>query len=327
MFRLRSHFKMQVVFFLVSIFLPLIYILFPTHDNQACFEKTQEESKDKSFTLIGAPAPRSGTNFLFRLLLSQNAFWVCPSWDVTEFPFVRSINSLESVVSAILQARHPDDVYVGHIAGARMASRIRESLGRALVSQQKERASETSSGQVLAHTPDHNTFSLASFRDYFPRPTNHVIFVVRDGRDTVDSMHRAFHIPIRLAAIKWNVGALLVAKKHRSDAFGSFLIKYEDLVASPITGVLRVFSFIGLNRESIDREAALAASRISYGATDALAKGHYDYGKRSKQASEHHHWTEWSQQELSTFWQEAGDGMRALAYEAETSRMANATNW
>lgn len=194
---------------------------------------------------------RSGTNFLFDLLLKHPACGApAPIWE--DF-FTSQLDILDTYVRSVSgwwdKGWKVDDDSV---------LRIRRHLGAGIVNFLQE---QTGGKRIVTKTP--SVKNLQRFFDYFPNA--HLLILVRDGRSVVESGIRSFNWHRDAAIHKWADAARTIesfdasqsAKPSRGECL---VVRYEDLWLNMEAELDRILDFVDLPKDSYDFSAAAEMS-------------------------------------------------------------------
>jgi hypothetical protein len=188
---------------------------------------------------------RSGTNFLFDLL-RLHPDCGAPSTNWEDF----------LVDKSDLLIRYVSSVYSGwrrRGTGQEVEALLYEQLGNGLISVLASRIKEK---RVVTKTP--SVRNLGHFFKLFPRA--YLLILARDGHSVVESRVRTFGESYETAMRKWAEGADTILR-FRQSADGSngryLIVRYEDLWNEPEKELRRIFTFLGLDSDKYDFNAAV----------------------------------------------------------------------
>ncbi len=256
---------------------------------------------------ILAPLPRCGTNFLWDLLrLHQDcAAGRSPIW---EDYLLKNSGPLVDFVDA---AQRSWDRVWGPTEHLR--AELKRSLGDALV-------------QFLTVEPDRRLLTkspaldnLEYFFDFFPAA--HLILLVRDGRDVVDSGITTFGWDLEDAARAWAAGVDRVTKfTTRTDVPDAqcSVVRYEDLVQRPVDTIAWLLQALDLAPDRFDF-AAIDSMPVRGSSThrgEGRVHVHWDPIPRDATFSPIRRWHSWDDRSSQLFSAVAGPQLRHLGYEA-----------
>lgn len=191
---------------------------------------------------ILSPARRSGTNFLYNLLLRTELFaQPTPALTAEDFLLAKS-DLLFDYMDALAgeweqQTGESKDT-------RRVKSEITRRIGEVLISTIRTETARP----TLLKTPW--IFNLARAFDLFP--DCRIILLVRDGRDTCESTVRSGYARDHLHSFAtWAAHVRVMQKaistfEEQGRSGSVHLIRYEDVVEDPQGSLRRIFDFLGL---------------------------------------------------------------------------------
>ncbi|HEX6207478.1 MAG TPA: sulfotransferase [Actinomycetota bacterium] len=250
--------------------------------------------------------PRSGTNFLWDLLLLHPdcAAAVEP---VREDLFLDHSDHLISFIEAIQDAWDPR----WGAPGPELTRRFHASIGEGLIS-------------FLWSDPDRRLLtkspSVRHLRRFFAFfPTARLLILVRDGRAVTQSCMDTFGWGFERAARAWAEGADEIERFGRTNAERSDrwrLVRYEDLVDDLETELPGILDFVGLDPGAYDMEAArnLPVRGSSHFFGPGHSSVHWEPVRKEASFAPNERWRSWSPRQLERFEWIAGHGLRALGY-------------
>jgi len=188
---------------------------------------------------------RSGTNFLFDLLRLHPDCGV-PSVKWEDFLLDKS-DLLVRYVSSIFPGwrRRGTDPEV--------ENSFYEHLGNGLISLLASRVKEK---RVVTKTP--SVRNLDYFFHFFPRA--YLLILIRDGRAVVESRVRTFGESYETAMRRWAEGAETILRFLETSQRANLnfsIVRYEDLWNEPERELRRIFSFVGLDADKYNFDAAI----------------------------------------------------------------------
>lgn len=203
-------------------------------------------SKSPQLVFLLGSGPRSGTNYLFRLLLKHPE--VKPMKLGGEDFLLYFSNHLMDFTQKVSDIWNPS------------WGNDRESLNKALGSgleQMLGLSSDTKEKVVLAKTPlagnSENVFELF--------PNAKVILLVRHGKDMIESYIKSFNSSFDVALWRYASEAnsiIKFRKKFKDFEDEKFIVlRYEDIVQNIESEIERLLSFLGLPADSYDMQEAL----------------------------------------------------------------------
>lgn len=255
--------------------------------------------------------PRSGTNFLWDLLLLHPDCSRARA-PVREDLFLDHSDHLHAFTETVRAAWDPD----WGTFGPDMPSRLRAGLGEGLVSflwTDREHRLVTKSPSVR---------HLERFFDFFPWAR--LVILVRDGRSVVQSTISTFGWDFDRACREWAEAADTIRLFQRDQAGRANqwrLVHYEALVDDTDGQLRSLFEFLGLEAARYDFDAARSLpvrGSSAFGRVD----GEVHWAPVAKDASftPKERWRSWSAAQAARFEWLAGDQLRALGYAAPPRR-------
>jgi protein-tyrosine sulfotransferase len=253
--------------------------------------------------------PRSGTNYLWQLLLQHPG--CAPGRDpIREDFFLECSDHLASFVADA--SGHWDPMW-GSVDDPTLGDLLR-SLGDGLVSYlwvDPER-------RLVAKTP--SVARLDRFFSLFPEAR--LIVLVRDGRSVAQSCMSTFGWDLERAARNWARAADTIERFESAAALPAdryVRIRYEDLLDDLDVSVARVLSVCGLDPERYDLEAARAlpvrGSSSYFGAEHRSV--HWDPVPKGPDFEPRRRWSSWTEAMHERFGWIAGAQMRRLGYDSD----------
>lgn len=256
---------------------------------------------------ILAALPRSGTNFLWDLLRLHDdcAPGRSPLW---EDYLVKNSHHLSDFVDA---AQGSWDPVWG--ATASLRPELMRSLGDALI------AFLTIEPDRRLVTKSPSIENLDDFFDFFPAA--HLVLLVRDGRDVVDSGMKTFGWSLEESARAWADGVTRITRfSNRTDIPHDqcTVVRYEDLFEDPVTAMSRLLQRLGLNPAGYDfgavRQLPVRGSSTYRGADRSAV--HWDPVPRGASFNPVRRWKHWDVRSRSLFSSIAGVQLRDLGYDS-----------
>ncbi|MDZ4699832.1 MAG: sulfotransferase [Rhodothermales bacterium] len=253
--------------------------------------------------------PRSGTNFLHRLLCQHPDCGAINTTPVREDYLLHHIEGLNRYVGRLRwQWGHwgADEGFVQALAD-------RLGLGAAAFLK-----SLSGARRIVTKTP--SVANLNLFARYFRHSP--LLVIVRDGRSVVASGMSGFGWKFETATREWAAAARAIARfRERGDsaAFRFQVVQYERLSAETSASLQDIFTFLELDANRYDFEKA--GQTPIYGSSFESKEGealtwkpkekpaNFDAGAR---------WTSWSRFQRERFDWLAGDELTSLGYERET---------
>ena len=249
--------------------------------------------------------PRSGTNFLWDLLL-LHPDCARSREPVNEDLFLDHSDHLVRFVEAVRAAWHP----AWGTYAADLPDRLYEGIGEGLVSflwTDRERRLVTKSPSV-AH--------LERFFRFFPWAR--LLILVRDGRSVVQSAMDTFGWDFDRASRAWSEAARAIhrfqqAESARADRWR--IVRYEDLLDDPEGQLRTVFEFLGLDASRYDFQAAHTLP-VRGSSAFGRQRGNVHWETVAKDASfaPKERWRSWSDAQSERFDWLAGEQLVAFGY-------------
>jgi hypothetical protein len=265
------------------------------------------ESERADPIFIHGIMPRSGTNFLWDLLLLHPD--CAPARDpVREDLFLDHSHHLTTFVEEVRAAWDPR---WGNFAPD-IPERLYAALGEGLVSflwADHDRRLVTKSPSVR---------HLGRFFSFYPRAR--LLVLIRDGRSVVQSSMDTFGWDFDRACRAWAEAADEVrrfqqAETARSDRWR--LVRYEDLVDDTEGQLRPILDFLGLDPTRYDFEAARSLPVRGSSAFGRQGSGvHWEPVAKDAGFAPKERWRVWPAERLERFDWLAGDQLRSLGYTA-----------
>ncbi len=249
---------------------------------------------------------RSGTNFLSELLRLHPD---CGTPDPIHEDFIVSRSDLlVRYVRKVVESWGPD----WGITKAHATSLMRHLGDGALAFLQ----SHTDRPRLVTKTPNPNNIGNISFL----LPEVHLLILVRDGRDVVESTMRGFGTDFESALDNWVNGAELITRFQRERGparMSHLLLRYEDLVRDTEAEIARVFAAVALDPAAYDFEAAknlpVYGSSTDRGGDEAEV--HWRPVAKTPDFQPIGRWAEWDEKRRRAFKARAAELMAALNYD------------
>jgi protein-tyrosine sulfotransferase len=249
--------------------------------------------------------PRSGTNFLWDLLLLHPD---CARGrvPVQEDLFLEHSDHLMAFAEAARDAWDPDWGTFGPDLMAQMYAGIGEGLVSFLWIDRDRR--------LVTKSP--SVQHIERFFTFYPWAR--LVILIRDGRSVVQSAVSTFGWDFDRACRHWAQAAQTIChfqhtQTARADRWR--IVRYEDLV-DDVEGELRsLFGLLGLDESRYDFEAA--RNLPVYGSSDFGRRGgavHWKPVEKDASFTPKERWRSWSEAQLDRFEWLAGDQLRALGY-------------
>ncbi len=255
--------------------------------------------------------PRSGTNFLWDLLLLHPDCSRARD-PVKEDLFLEHSGHLAAFVEAVRSAWDPN----WGTFSADLLERLHAGVGEGLVSflwTDRSRRLVTKSPSVR---------HLDRFFKFFPRAR--LLILVRDGRSVVQSAMKTFGWDFDRGCRAWSEAAQTVHRFQQTESARADhwrLVRYEDLVDDPERQLPAILEFLGLDVTRYDFEAA---RRLPVRGSSAFGrdtgKVHWEVVARDASFAPKERWRQWSAAQLERFDWLAGEQLVDLGYAASRRR-------
>jgi hypothetical protein len=253
--------------------------------------------------------PRSGTNFLWDLLLLHPE--CAPAIDpVREDLFLEHSDHLVAFTEAV---RASWDPRWGDFP-PELPDRLHAALGQGLVSFLRTDAER----RLVSKSP--SVLNLDRFFTFFPDAC--LLLLVRDGRSVAQSCMDTFGWEFERAARSWADAADEIVRFRETHAHrrGQWcLVRYEDLVDDLEAEMLRVLGFVGLDPTAYDFDAArdlpVRGSSVHRGPDPSSV--HWNPVPKDATFAPKDRWRSWSPDVMERFAWIAGEQMAALDYGIE----------
>jgi hypothetical protein len=252
---------------------------------------------------------RSGTNFLWRLLLLHPD--CAPQVEpVREDLLLEHSDHLLSFLQSVQAAWDPR---WGEVT-SELQDRLLAALGDGLVSFlwfNRERRLVTKSPSVV---------HLERFFRFFPEAR--LLVLIRDGRAVTQSAMDTLGWEFERAVRRWaqgadEIGRFRLANRHLSERWR--LVRYEDLVEDLDRELRAILTFAGLDPDRYDfdaaRELPVQGSSSFFG--PGRSSVHWEPVKKDSSFDPIRRWRSWTPKELERFEWLAGAQTRALGYESK----------
>lgn len=194
--------------------------------------------------------PRSGTNFLHRLLITHPD---CVSCHAYESYVLERIDRLQTYVQETHQKWCQQRPIMPELFHACLGKGITNYLYQMT---QCYQSIDVARQRLVIKTP--SVENLESFFQFFP--DSQILLVVREGRAVVESHARSFDSDRVQIMHDWAAAAGKIAKFTQQESAHSqqvLVVRYEDLHMQTAKEVGRVLDFLNLNKSDYDFESAL----------------------------------------------------------------------
>ncbi len=259
--------------------------------------------------------PRSGTNFLWDLLLLHPD--CCRGREpVNEDLFLDQSDHLVAFSDAVRAIWDPRWGTFGPDLPERLLAGIGEGLISFLWSDRSRR--------LVTKSP--SVRNLDRFFSFFPQA--HLLILVRDGRSVVQSAIDTFGWSFDRASRGWAEGARTIrrfqqAESARADRWR--IIRYEDLVDDSERQLRTIFEFVGLDAARYDFEAAHNLPVRGSSAFGREKGGvHWATVPKNEKFAPKERWRSWPPSRLERFHWIAGRELADFGYDAAPLRFSDA---
>ena len=256
--------------------------------------------------------PRSGTNFLWDLLL-LHPHCSGPVEPVREDRFLEHSDHLVDFSTSVQASWDPS----WGTFGDELPARLHAGLGAGLLS-----FLHVGSGRRLV-VKNPSVRHLDRFFDFFPNA--HLLVLVRDGRSVTQSCMATFGWSFERAAHAWADAADAIQKfrmTHSALADRWQLVRYEDIVEDLENSLRSILEFLDLDLNGYDMSAArnlpVRGSSVFFGPGRSSVS--WDPVEKDDTFAPKERWRTWPAHWLDRFEWIAGDQLRAFGY--EVSRLA-----
>lgn len=252
--------------------------------------------------------PRSGTNFLWDLLLLHPD---CsrPVEPVREDLFLDHSDHLLAFAAAVRGAWDPSWGDLGGDLPVRLQSAVGSGLLSFLTVDRGRR--------LVAKNP--SVRHLERFFDFFP--TAHLLVLVRDGRSVTQSCMDTFGWSFERSARAWARAAdeirwFRLVHARRSNQWQ--VVRYEDLLDDLVNRLESILHFVDLDASRYDMEAArnlpVRGSSVFFG--QGRSSVNWDPVEKNGTFTPKERWRSWPPHWLDRFEWIAADQLRAFGYDA-----------
>ena len=251
--------------------------------------------------------PRSGTNFLWDLLL-LHPDCAPPVNPVREDFFLDRSDHLVAFAASVQSAWDPR---WGEFS-AELRERLQASLGIGLLSFLRV----DNSRRLVVKNP--SVHHLDRFFDFFPAAR--LLVLVRDGRSVTQSCMDTFGWSFERGARAWAHAADEIQRfqvTHAATADRWQLVRYEDLLDDLENRLPSILRFLDLDASRYDMESArrlpVRGSSVFFG--QGRSSVHWDPVQKDGSFAPKERWRRWPAHLLDRFEWIAGDQLRAFGYE------------
>ena len=248
--------------------------------------------------------PRSGTNFLHRLLCKHPSCGRVTHDAAPEDFLTHHSHHLERYVQSVgWQWSHWGDESDLKIS-------LRRHIGEGIIGFSQSLCAES---HVVLKTP--SVKGLIRFFDFFPDAS--LLIIVRDGRSVVASGMEGFGWDFESATRRWaHAARSIIHFSDTADPDRFYITRYEDLNTSTTSELRSIFQFLNLETDSYDFEAASDLPVYGSSFTDRTdSKVSWKPVPKPDDFSSSRRWENWPQDRHDRFNWLAGQELRALGYE------------
>lgn len=248
--------------------------------------------------------PRSGTNYLQSLLCLHPT---CKPSPVPEDYFADCSNHLQNLQNS-LETKWKSS-WGKHLDWKEFDTLpwLGDGLSRMLLRNSPEK------NITVAKTPNPN--GAQNLKRIFP--LSKIIFLVRDGRDAVESASRGIGWTIENAARRWVEGAKKIREATVQNDRRSIVVRYEDLVEKSEETLRSVFAFLGLAVDLYDFNQARSLpvrGSSTFGRSND-SKLNWNPVASDQSFKPIGQWQGWNRETEAKFWTIAGQEMTSLGYQ------------
>lgn len=190
--------------------------------------------------------PRSGTNYLERLLEAHFDVATCPN-NLRELPFLAAPDGFSAFQTDIARFYPPNaDVFMQH-----------EWLAYAMAGYVNSVRSKAAEDKTLTVIKDPHMRNISLFDTLMP--TEKAVLVVRDGRYVVDSTIRTWPLKplgrtFEDVCLEWKSATQAALSYANSAPVSQIkLMRYEDVVADTLNQMVELFNWLGLDPARADQ--------------------------------------------------------------------------
>lgn len=249
--------------------------------------------------------PRSGTNFLHRLLCQHPDVGSFTQTAAKEDFLVHHAHHLQEYIQKVAwQWAHWGDE-------SDLAASLTKSLGKGI---QHFLASHVEKRFIALKTP--SVRGIGRFFDLFPKA--YLIVIVRDGRSVVASGMSGFDWDFEAATRHWAKAARTILQFREQSLYPSErcrIVRYEDLNENTLEEYGSLLDFLGLQSDALDVEDAIDLP--IYGSSFASkSKGRVSWQpvEKTRDFSSSQRWETWDEKRHERFNWLAGEELEALGY-------------
>jgi len=261
--------------------------------------------------------PRSGTNFLWDLLL-LHPHCARPVEPVREDGFLEHSDYLVNFAASVQAAWDPK----WGSFGSELPARLHAALGTGLLSF----LCVDEGRRLVVKNP--SVRHLDRLFDFFPAAR--LLILVRDGRSVAQSCMATFNWSLERSAHAWADAADEIERFRKSNSSPAErwqLVRYEDLLDDLDNRLPSILEFLGLDLVCYDMEAArnlpVRGSSVFFGAGRSSVS--WDPVQKDDTFLPKERWRTWPAHWLHRFEWIAGDQLRAFGYEVPSFSRSAAT--
>ncbi len=255
--------------------------------------------------------PRSGTNYLERLLEAHSEIATCPE-NLRELPFLASADRLGEFQADLSRFYPPNNEVF----------RLHEWLAYAMAGYVNSIRNRADTAKKLTVIKDPHMRNISIFDAIMPREK--AILVVRDGRYVIDSTIRTWPLKplgrtFEDVCLEWQAAtsaALDYASSAPQDQVK--LVRYEDLVADTSTEMNDIFGWLGLDSGKADQSKLTDAPILGSSTHSREATGEVGWKpvKDTKGFNPTSRPLEWTPAQRNTFDRICGETQSKAGYDA-----------
>ena len=210
--------------------------------------------------LIHGILPRSGTNYLNKLILTDTS---CeqPRSRIRENWYLHYSGHLTSYFEELFKLWSKPD-WSGE---AFSKEEFQHAVGDCLLD---FLSSQLSSGQKRLVTKTPSVEQMSNIDLLFPEVKN--VIIVRNPLDVAASTFNSWQVPVDVTLSKWHAGCEAIHMYEKKNGSGYHLLRYEDLIADLPKAFSPCMEFLGLNPDSFDWDSI--EKMPVYGSSDSGSK-------------------------------------------------------
>jgi hypothetical protein len=279
---------------------------------------------ESHFIFILGIMQRSGTNYLNNLLLLH------PDCDYPGFVWedylIAHSEHLNNYVNSVYHSWNPS--WKNKVEEAMRDDSLMKCIGEGLglfINRQYESSLKTRQRSNRDTGEGQNEFpklvtatpSVSSLRHFFQLlPHARLLIIIRDGRSIVESGIKSFDWDFEHAVRRWMKAAEAILEFDSSVQKGRHMIvRYEDIYTNARDEITKVLSFLELNAERYDFNAAASLTVTgSSDLKDSEGKLHWKAREKSPDFNPIGRWSHWKRSQHERFNWLAGDYLERFEY-------------